>query len=174
MSSDALAASPAVGSDSPLRFLPKAIRVPEKPLRAIAVGWLTAFPISIILALLASRLFPDAGHPDFKGGPGLIFFAVVIFSPVVETLIMGIVLLILLRFLPEWVAIVVSAIGWGIAHSMLSPTWGMAVWWPFLILSTLFVAWRKRSLWLAFLLPICVHALQNLLPGILVATGVSI
>ena len=174
MSSQAFAASPAVGSDSPLRFLPKAIRVPERPFRAIAVAWLTAFPISIILALLASRLFPAAGHPDFKGGPGLIIFAVVIFSPVVETLIMGTVLLILLRFLPEWVAIIVSAVGWGIAHSTLSPTWGLAVWWPFLILSTLFVAWRKRSLWLAFLLPICVHTLQNLLPGVLIATGVSI
>lgn len=174
MSSEALAASPAVGSDSPLRFLPKAIRVPERPLRAIAVAWLTAFPISIILALIASMFFPDAGHPDFKGSPALIIFSVVIFAPVVETLIMGTVLLVLLRFLPEWVAIVVSAIGWGIAHSTLSPTWGLAVWWPFLILSTLFVAWRKRSLWLAFLLPICVHALQNLLPGILIATGVSI
>ena len=97
-----------------------------------------------------------------------------IFSPVVETLIMGTVLLVLLRFLPEWVAIIVSAIGWGIAHSMLSPTWGMAVWWPFLILSTLFVAWRKRSLFLAFLLPICAHALQNLLPGLLIAAGVSV
>jgi hypothetical protein len=174
VSSNALAASPAVGSDSPLRFLPRAIRVPERPFLAIAVAWLTAFPISIILALLASRLFPDAGHPDFKGGPGLILFAVVIFSPVVETLIMGTVLLILLRFLPEWVAIVVSAIGWGIAHSMLSPTWGMAVWWPFLILSTLFVAWRRRSLWLAFALPICAHALQNLLPALLIASGKSI
>lgn len=174
MSSDALAAPQAVGSDSPLRFLPRSIRVPERPFLAIAVAWLTAFPISIVLALLASRLFPDAGHPDFKGGPGLIFFAVVIFSPVVETLIMGTVLLVLLRFLPEWVAIIVSAIGWGIAHSMLSPTWGMAVWWPFLILSTLFVAWRKRSLFLAFLLPICAHALQNLLPGLLIAAGVSV
>lgn len=174
MSSDSLAAPQAVGSDSPLRFLPRAIRVPERPFLAIAVAWLTAFPISIVLALLASRLFPDAGHPDFKGGPGLIFFAVVIFSPVVETLIMGTVLLVLLRFLPEWVAIIVSAIGWGIAHSMLSPTWGMAVWWPFLILSTLFVAWRKRSLFLAFLLPICAHALQNLLPGLLIAAGVSV
>jgi hypothetical protein len=174
VSSDSLAAPQAVGSDSPLRFLPRAIRVPERPFLAIAVAWLTAFPISIVLALLASRLFPAAGHPDFKGGPGLIFFAVVIFSPVVETLIMGTVLLVLLRFLPEWVAIIVSAIGWGIAHSMLSPTWGMAVWWPFLILSTLFVAWRKRSLFLAFLLPICAHALQNLLPGLLIAAGVSV
>jgi hypothetical protein len=174
VSSNALAASPAVGSDSPLRFLPKAIRVPERPFLAIAVAWLTAFPITIILALLASMLFPHAGHPEFPGSRGLIFFAIVIFSPVVETLIMGSVLLILLRFLPEWVAIIVSAIGWGIAHSRFSPTWGMAVWWPFLILSTLFVAWRKRSLWLAFLLPTCVHALQNLLPGILIATGVSI
>ena len=174
MTSDSLAAHAAIGSDSPLRFLPRAIRVAERPILAIAIAWLTSFPVSIILALLASMLFPDVGHPDFKGGPALIIFAVVIFSPVVETLIMGTVLLILLRLLPEWLAIVASAFGWGVAHSMLSPTWGMAVWWPFLILSTLFVAWRKRSLFMAFLLPTCVHALQNLLPAILIASGRSI
>jgi len=45
------------------------------------------------------------------------------------------------------------------------------IWWPFLVFSTLFVTWRQRSLWLAFAIPMCVHALQNLLPSLLVAFG---
>jgi len=49
----------------------------------------------------------------------------------------------------------------------------LVIWWPFLVFSTLFVTWRDRSLTLAFLIPMCVHALQNLLPAILVAYGAA-
>lgn len=174
MSDDAFAGGPVVGSDTPLRFLPRALRVPERPFRALALAWLTTFPLSILLAYLASRLFPGSAQPDFKASGGLAIFALVIFSPVIETLIMGGVLLLLLRFLPETAAILVSAAGWGIAHSLMAPTWGLAIWWPFLIFSTLFVAWRRRSLGLAFLLPMGAHALQNLLPAILIASGKSL
>jgi len=71
---------------------------------------------------------------------------------------------------PAW-AIVVSALGWGIAHSSVAPIWGLVIWWPFLVFSTLFVTWRQRSLGLAFAIPMVVHALQNLLPSLLVAYG---
>jgi len=97
----------------------------------------------------------------------------VFFSPILESLIMGGVLLVLLRFLPPTWAVIASAAGWGIAHSLAAPIWGMIIWWPFLIFSTLFVAWRTRSLTLAFVMPMVVHGLQNLPPALLVASGVS-
>lgn len=166
-----MTASAAVDPQSPLRFLPVAIRVPERPLRAIAIGWLTAFPASIAFAILSAWVLPQAKQPEFHASGGLAIFALVIFSPVIETLIMGAVLLLLLRlFSPTW-AIVVSAVGWGIAHSTMAPTWGLVIWWPFLVFSTLFVTWRSRSLVLAFGIPMCVHALQNLLPALLIAFG---
>jgi hypothetical protein len=171
VSTDARAAGPAVGSASFLRFLPIAIRVPDRPLKAIAFGWLTAFPVSILLAALGAALFPGAARPEFHVNGGLALFALVIFSPVVETLIMGAILLILVRLLSETAAIVVSAVGWGIAHSLMAPAWGIAIWWPFLVFSTLFVTWRARSLKLAFAIPMCVHALQNLIPAALIAWG---
>jgi membrane protease YdiL (CAAX protease family) len=174
MSTDAVTASAAVGSESLLRFLPAPIRTPERPLRAIAVGWLTAFPASILIAVLGSLLLPDAKPPEFHASGGLALFALVIFSPVLETLIMGGVLLVLLRLFSPSLAILISAIGWGVAHSTVAPIWGLVIWWPFLIFSTLFVTWRERSLWLAFLIPMCVHALQNLIPAALIAFGVSI
>jgi hypothetical protein len=161
----------AAGSDTFLRFLPAPIRTPEKPFKAIAVGWLTAFPISIAFALLGSVILPQAQQPQFDVSGGLAIFALVIFSPVVETLIMGTILLVLLRLFPPAVAIFVSAVGWGIAHSSVAPIWGLVIWWPFLVFSTLFVTWRSRSLALAFALPMCVHALQNLIPALLVAYG---
>jgi hypothetical protein len=171
VSSEAIAGPSPVGSQTILRFLPLALRVPERPLVAIAVGWLVAFPVSILFAWLASLAFPHAAQPELKGGPALVLFSVVVLSPVAETLVMGGVLLVLVRLLPESVAILLSAIGWGIVHSLATPTWGLAIWWPFLIFSTLFVTWRRRSLWLAFLLPMCTHALQNLLPALLIASG---
>jgi membrane protease YdiL (CAAX protease family) len=96
-------------------------------------------------------------------------FLLVVFAPVVETLIMGGVLLILLRLFSPAVAVILSSLGWGIAHSMGAPTWGLVIWWPFLIFSTLFVTWRSRGLLAAFAVPAIAHGLHNLPSAFLVA-----
>ena len=156
----------------PLSFLPRPIRDTSKPWLSIPVAWATSFFPSIVLAWIISKLIPGAETPDFGNlPPAIIFFAVVIFAPVVETLIMGTVLLMLLRFVRPTVAVLISAVGWGIAHSVQIPVWGLTIWWPFLVLSTLFVAYRERSLFAAFALPAMVHAMQNLPPALLIATG---
>ena len=169
-----MTAPAAVGSGGLLRFLPAAILTPDRPFRAIAFGWLIAFPASILFAVLGALLMPNAKPPEFHATGGLALFALVIFSPVLETLIMGSVLLVLLRLFSPTLAILLSAIGWGIAHSTVAVIWGLVIWWPFLVFSTLFVTWRQRSLWLAFGIPMCVHALQNLIPAALIAFGVPI
>jgi hypothetical protein len=166
-------ASQAVGSQTVLRFLPVSIRMPNRPLRAITIGYLTAFPVSLLLGFLATALFPQAQAPQFEVQGSAAIVALVLFAPVVETLIMGAVLLFLLLFLSPTAAIILSAIGWGIAHSLVAPMWGLVIWWPFLIFSTLFVAWLSRSLALAFAIPALVHALQNLVPAILIARGMA-
>lgn len=145
--------------------------MPERPLRAIAVGWLVTFPVTILFAYVGSKLFPDLKQPDFPISGAMAIFLLAVFSPVVETLIMGTILLLLVRLFGPVAAIFISSVGWGIAHSLAASAWGLVIWWPFLIFSTLFVTWRKRSLWLAFLLPMCVHALQNLPTSIFVAYG---
>ena len=163
-----------VSFDSPLSWLPRPLLEPSSAALAIAFGWLLAFPGSLILAEIVHLLVPNAKVPDFGQVSGLYAaFLVVIVSPVIETLIMGGVLLLLLRLMPPTYAVIVSAIGWGLAHSSLVPTWGLAIWWPFLVFSTLFVVWRQRSLWLAFGMPMAVHALQNLLPSLLLLSGKS-
>lgn len=173
MSSSPSGGVAAVGAGTPLQYLPRAIREPRRPLLAIAIGWLTAFPASILLGLVAAALLPEAPPPEFQVRGASAMFALVVFAPVVETLIMGAVLLALQLVVPGWLAIILSAVGWGVAHSMLAPAWGLVIWWPFLIFSTLFVAWRARSLALAFAIPMAVHALQNLIPATLVAYGLA-
>jgi hypothetical protein len=99
------------------------------------------------------------------------FVLLALFSPILETLIMAGVLSILLRVISPTAAILASAVGWGIAHSLAAPSWGLVIWWPFLVFSTLFTVWRDRSLWLALAIPAAVHMLQNVGPALIVASG---
>ena len=147
--------------------LPAALAEPRNPLKAIVVGWLIAFPPSLVLATLAQWLLPGIERPSFDVG-GLETVAVlVVFAPLVETLIMAAFLEMLLRFLPPGVAVALSAIGWGIAHSLAAPAWGLVIWWPFLVFSTLYVTWSKRSVLAGIGIAFFVHALQNLGPALL-------
>lgn len=129
---------------------------------SIGVGWATAFFPSIALSAAAAALFPTLGRPDFQAGGPLLLFLLVIFSPAVETLIMALVLEVLRRFMPPTAAVVVSAVGWGIAHSTAAPAWGLIIWWPFLILSTLYLTWRETGKVRAFAVAATTHACQNL------------
>jgi membrane protease YdiL (CAAX protease family) len=89
----------------------------------------------------------------------------VLFAPLVETLIMAAVLSLLARFLSPTRAVLASALLWGIAHSLQATVWGFVVWWPFLIFSTLYLVWRERSIWAAIGVAATTHAVQNLVPG---------
>jgi hypothetical protein len=156
-----------------LPFLPRPLLEARRPLIAIAVGALTAFVPSIMLSALVMWLLPMGEGPRFAMDGALALFALVVFAPIAETLIMGSVLLILLRLVGPTVAVAASSAGWAVAHSLAAPIWGLNIWWPFLVFSTLFVVWRGRSLAAAFAVPAAVHALHNLAPAVLIASGQS-
>ena len=158
---------------TPVCWLPRALLEPKHPLWAVVIGWLTAFVPSILLSLLVSQLLPTVGQPEFDvtGVSAILLLAVM--APVLETLIMGAVLTVLLRFLPPTAAVLASAIGWGVAHSAVAGGWGLVIWWPFLIFSTLFVTWRQRSVSAALAIAAATHGLQNLLPALLLFFGLS-
>ena len=147
--------------------LPDFLHEPVRPARAILLSWpLVSLP-ALGLAALFAALFPAAPTPQFPGDPGVVFFLVTLLAPVVETLIMAAVLELLLRIVPTGWAVALSALGWGIAHSLQAPTWGLVIWWPFLIFSLLYVTWRKRSVAGAIGIVSAVHALNNLIPALL-------
>ena len=150
----------------PISLLPKALLTPERPLRALITAWALAFLPSVVLGAAVTQLLPKLGQPELPVVNGLALSLVVIMAPVVETLIMAAVLSLLLRLFPPTVAVVLSALGWGVAHSMAAPAWGLVIWWPFLIFSTLYVTWLKRSLLAAVAMPAAAHGLHNLLPAI--------
>ena len=155
----------------PLTWLPRALLAPSSPARSVAVGWLLSFPLSILLAFMVQSLAPDAAGPEFPMRGPVAILMLVAFAPIVETMLMGGGLLVLLRFVHPSTAVIVSAVAWGAFHSLLVPIWGLTIWWPFLVFSTLFVAWHSRSLAMAFAVPAATHALHNLPPALLVAAG---
>lgn len=152
----------------PVSFLPRPLLEPRRALVSILVGWLTALIPSILLSALVGQLLPNLEQPKIAI-PGIFELSLfVILAPVVETLIMAGVLALLLKFLPPTTAVIVSAVGWGIAHSLAAPAWGFVIWWLFLVFSVLYVTWRKHSLLAALAVPAATHALHNLLPSLVI------
>lgn len=155
-----------------MRRIPDFLVEPRSPLKAIALGWPTATLPALLLAFLAGSLVGADSHPDFGTVDTTMLVAIVVVAPVIETLIMALGLEIL-RFVlarigrPEWLAIPLSALGWAIAHSLQAPAWGLVIWWPFLIFSALYMAWRQRSYAWALAIPMAVHALNNAIPALL-------
>ena len=81
-----------------------------RPAPAILLAWpLVSLP-ALGLAALFAALFPAAPTPQFPGDPGVVFFLVTLFAPIVETLIMAAVLELLLRIVPPAWAIGRTAI----------------------------------------------------------------
>ena len=121
------------------------------------------------IALALNAVLPKQAQPDFSAFVGkgyFTVFAVAVATPLVETLILAATCSILLRFVRPELAILISAFGWAVAHSYQAPIWGLVIFWPFIIFSTLYVVWKQRSLALGILMPFAAHFLHNLYPSI--------
>ena len=157
--------------DSFLKFFPAPMREPRRAWLAILTAWALSIVGSLILAAISKAVAPSLPSPEFPMKGPVAFFMLVVFAPLVETLIMAALLSLLLRLLPAATAVLLSALAWGVAHSSMALGWGLVIWWPFLIFSTLYVVWRQRGFWAAVGVAATTHALQNLGPGLVVAFG---
>ena len=128
--------------------------------------------VTLGIGLLIETTVSGTPGPELgQAAPVVIFLGLTLFSPIVETVLMAAIMALLLKWLRPWQAVVLSAVGWGLAHSSLAPWWGAVIWWPFLIFSILFVTWRRHGFWRAAAVPTAVHILQNLVPAIVIALG---
>ena len=140
---------------------------------ALAIAWATAFLPSLLLGAAVSAFLPKHALPAFPTVDWYVFFLIVVFAPLFETMIMGAALLLLRLFLSPTQAVLVSAVGWGILHSTAAPAWGLVIWWPFLVFSTVFLTWRSRSVLAALGMAAATHALHNSLPALLLVLGLQ-
>ena len=157
----------------PVSYLPKLLLEPRRPLQALAAAWALAFVPTLALGALVSAFLPPSAFPSFPAVNWYLFTLLVVVGPLVETLIMGAVLALLSRLTNPTAAVIGSAVGWGIAHSAAAPGWGLVIWWPFVIFSTLFLTWRKRSTIAAIGMATAAHAAHNLLPSLLLVSGLE-
>ena len=155
----------------PLRLLPGAVREPRRAWLAILIGAALTLAGSLALSAIATLFAPTLATPDFAQRGLIAFVLLFAFAPLFETLIMAAVLSLLARFLSPTLAVLVSAALWGIAHSLQAAAWGLVIWWPFVIFSTLYMVWRERSVLAALAVATATHALQNLLPALRIAFG---
>jgi hypothetical protein len=154
-----------------------------RPMRSyiFRMALLSLVPSLLVGSLVVlSGLFSEVG-PQFKKeglGPPIpaaatIFFLLVIFCPVVETLLMALGIAVMGLFTRKKVMLaMLSAVVWGLLHSLASPGWGLIVCWPFFVFSCAFLAWRPKSWLKALWAAACIHALQNLLPGLVLAIDI--
>ncbi len=129
--------------------------------RYIAKAWLTALLPSIALSALVRLLAAEAAAPQFPGEAGSLVLFVVFVGPALETGLLALPLLLLNRLFGPGPAVVGSALIWAAVHSLVVPIWGLVIWWPFLIMSTAFLTWRRKGLAMALTVAFAIHALQN-------------
>lgn len=152
------------GRPAALSFLPRFLFVGDGPAwRYVLLAWpLVAIP-GLALGWLSSRLFPGLPGPDLAANtPAWMLVAgVVLFSPAIETLIMSGPVALVNRFAGPLAAVIGSALLWAGAHSLEAARWGLVIWWPFLIFSIAYLAWRPRGYWAAIGVVAAIHALNN-------------
>lgn len=158
-----------VFSDGPLSLFPKPLREPRRAWLAIPLAWLFSIVPSIAFAYAVQAFAPQLEMPEFPIKGHVAFLALAVFAPIVETLILAAFITLLRLVFSPTASVFLSAIGWGIAHSTQASAWGLVVWWPFLIMSMLYVVWRQRSFWNAIAVPAAVHMLQNAGPAYQIA-----
>lgn len=167
---EAVAAEPQrLLDDSFLRFIPGFLREARRPWLVLPVCWVLTLAGAALIATLLGEIFPQVEQPDFGflvGKGWLTVLAIAVITPLVETLILAVICSLLLRFLrAEW-SIFLTALGWGVAHSYQAPVWGLVIFWPFIIFTTLYVVWRQRSVFAGIMMAWIAHFLHNLLSSV--------
>lgn len=139
----------------------------QHPARYLGRALLLDLPIALPVAMGVGLAFPDLG-PDFSRlPPGLLLPMVCLVGPAIETLLMGLIFFLLRRVMHQTVPLVMaSTLCWVVLHSLGAPAHGLGIFWPFLIFSICYLSWEKRSWKHAFGMTWLLHALHNLLPGI--------
>ena len=147
------------------------------PLRYVVRAWPVAMVPTFFIAFVLSSLTRLAGLEHLfdqdqwtslvSMSKGMLFFQVVIFAPLVETLLMAPLLALLMRVLKRRrYAIPASAAVWAGLHSLSAVVWGLCIFWTFIVFSSAFLAWRPRSFKHAYFVTAATQAVDKLVAGL--------
>jgi membrane protease YdiL (CAAX protease family) len=161
--------------DTLLRFLTQ----PRQPLwKFCALAYLTALAPSLALYSCAYFVVGAVGADAqaIQAPPRAAslseFLGAVIFAPLVETAILGLLLRGLLSvFKTPLLVAALSALLWGAMHATFGLLWFFGTVWSFFVFSCAYVAWRQRSLHEAYISAAVPHAMVNLTAMLAIALG---
>jgi len=130
----------------------------------VCVAALVALLGSAVLLTTASAIFgmpAETEVPDVSFGLGA-FLGMVVFSPIIETVL----LLLLLSFLRRnnvslGATALIGALTWGGLHALLYPMWFFGTVWGFFVFSSAALAWRGVSFARSFWAAAVPHAMVN-------------
>lgn len=148
-----------------IMFVLRSIRDTQQPvfkyvLKAALISVIPSVLISSALHLALPNSLPSTGT---FAQP----FVALAINPCMETLVMWPILSILSTLFSKPIhAALGSAAIWAMAHSILAPTLGWIIAWPFFVFSMVFVEWKKRSIAMALLVTALTHSVHNLIPVI--------
>jgi len=144
----------------------------QHPARYLTRALLVDLPVTLTIGVLVYLVAPAHG-PDFsKQSLPALLFGLCVLSPVVETLMMTLLFFVLRLVVRRFTHLaMLSTFCWAGLHSLSAPVWGLAVFWPFLILSICYLTWEAKSRRHAIYLTALLHACHNLLPAIAIIAG---
>lgn len=129
--------------------------------RAFLYSFVPALSVAAILNHLVPGIFELA--TPYRSGTPLDSFAVVMLAPLVETALMFPIIAILQRLLgTKWLIVALSATLWALLHGLVNVGWGLITFWPFVVFSSAFLAWRRHGIWPTFAITASIHILHNL------------
>ena len=138
--------------------------------RAWLIALIPSLALSAIVTLSSVIRGTSGKNLPMQGeSPWEIVFGGLIVSPWFETLLMWPILGILKDFTKKPLPIALaSGLIWGGIHSLAIPSWGLIVWWPFVVFSLCFLAWKQKSLGRAITVTALVHTCLNTVPVIVI------
>jgi len=137
----------------------------QSPVRYLGLALLADLPVTVAIAFLLNWV-TGTTWPEFPADTlPRILVAMCVFSPLVETFGMVVIIWLLRRVMPrtEYLPLVTALICAGL-HSLAKIYWGLEIFWAFLIFALCYVTWEKKSPLQAFWMTAILHALHNLLP----------
>jgi hypothetical protein len=137
----------------------------QSPVRYLGLALLADLPVTVAIAFLLNRV-TGTTWPEFPADSlPRILVSMCVFSPLVETFGMVVIIWLLRRFglRPAYVPLITALVCAGL-HSLAKPYWGLEIFWAFLIFALCYVTWEKKSPLQAFWMTAILHALHNLLP----------
>ena len=157
----------------PLPETPKPSRLHFEPsapvwwyiVRMGAIAFSGAMLVSIVLGNLISG--PDLREEIYASEPWLFMVEALVIAPPLETLIMAFFFFVGRFITKNQVRLAFAcAVFWGLLHLLNSPVNGIAVLWPFYIMSRAYLAWRPLGFWKAFGVTTLIHAANNTIPAL--------